>query len=310
MARHVPVPVPCHARPSLMNAGARRPARVNILHPLQMSRTYNLGKLISQYSTLVRKLGWEEFVKQCRGRVKFYIQGAVKNLDRLLLHQYKHRDDPIVLTEESWTEGDRQVALAQGPHRSALEHTLFLCNEFDSMAGKGQWVVLPYSVAQNLLGLRLSPLGIKEEKDHRPRWLGDYSYYKLNCSILPLAKLSSIQYGRALDRLLQEIVFADPARGHVYMLKADVSDGFYRISLHPDEYSKLGLVFPLDDGDETLVSTPLNLPMGWNNLSPLFCTATETVTDLENQALRAYSPLWTYNMDDRQIQLLALQTLC
>ena len=52
-----------------------------------------------------------------------------------------------------------------------------------------------------------------------------------------------MQYGRALDRLLHEIVFADPVLGPVYLLKADVSDGFYRIGLRPKDAPKLGLIF-------------------------------------------------------------------
>ena len=42
---------------------------------------------------------------------------------------------------------------------------------------KGQWVILPYSVAKGLPGLRLSPLGVKVERDWRPRWLGDHSFF-------------------------------------------------------------------------------------------------------------------------------------
>ena len=87
-------------------------------------------------------------------------------------------------------------------------------------------MVLPYSVAKRLPGLRLSPPGIKVERDKRPRWLGDYSYFKTNAKTLPVACLSVMQYGWVLDRLLHEIVFAEPALGYVYLLKADVSDGF------------------------------------------------------------------------------------
>ena len=55
-----------------------------------------------------------------------------------------------MLASESWTEGERQAALKQGPHRSATEHTLFLREEFASMIEKGKWVVLPYLVAKGL----------------------------------------------------------------------------------------------------------------------------------------------------------------
>ena len=98
-----------------------------------------------------------------------------------------------------------------------------------------------------------------------------------------------MQYGRALDCLLREIVYADPALGYVYLLKADVSDGFYRIGLRPTDAPKLGLIFPSRKGEEELVAIPLTLPMGWKNSPPLFCMATETVADLANEALQTQS---------------------
>ena len=72
-----------------------------------------------------------------------------------------------------------------------------------------------------------------------------------------------MQYGWALDRLIREIVYADPELGYVYLLKADVSDGFYRIGLHPTDVPKLGLVFPSGKGEEQMVAIPLTLPLGW-----------------------------------------------
>ena len=55
------------------------------------------------------------------------------------------------------------------------------------MVEKGQWTVLPYLVAKRLPGLRFSPPGVKVERDMRPRWLGQYSFYKTNAKTLPLA---------------------------------------------------------------------------------------------------------------------------
>ena len=60
------------------------------------------------------------------------------------------------------------------------------------MEGKWQWVIMSYSDDRNLLGLRLIPLGVKEEREGRPMWLGDFSYSKLNCSNLPVVKLLSM----------------------------------------------------------------------------------------------------------------------
>ena len=138
------------------------------------------------------------------------------------------------------------------------------------MVEKGRWVVLPYLVAKGLPGLRLSPQGVKVERYQRPCWLGNYSYFKTNTETLPVACLSAIQYGRALDRLICEIVYADPALGYVYLLKADASDGFYRIGLRPEDAPKLGLIFPIGKEEEPMVAILLTLPMRWKNPPPLF----------------------------------------
>ena len=172
------------------------------------------------------------------------------------------------------------------------------------MIEKGQWLVLPYSVSKWLPGLRLSPLGVKVERDWRPHWLGDYSYFKTNADTLPVACLSAMQYGRALDCLIHEIVYADTALVYVYLLKADVSDGFYRIGLRPEDAPKLGLIFPSGKEEKPMVAIPLTLPMGWKNSPPLFCTATEMVADLTNEALRSHQPRKQHQLDDRAEAIL------
>ena len=42
---------------------------------------------------------------------------------------------------------------------------------------------------------------------------------------------------------------------------------------------------------------PLTLPMGWKNSPPIFCTATETVADLENASLHCNTPVLPHRMD-------------
>ena len=116
-------------------------------------------------------------MRRRRGRGDFASLADVKHPARRLLRQYKHRGAPVVLMSGSWTEGERQAAFKRGPHQSATEHTIFLREEFDSMVDKGKWVVITYSVAKGLPGLRLSPPGVKVEQDRRPRWLGNYSYF-------------------------------------------------------------------------------------------------------------------------------------
>ena len=53
----------------------------------------------------------------------------------------------------------------------------------------------------------------------------------------------------------------DPELGYVYLLKVDVSDGFYRIWLRPEDAPKLGLIFPSGKEEDPMVAIPLTLPM-------------------------------------------------
>jgi hypothetical protein len=154
------------------------------------------------------------------------------------------------------------------------------------MINKGQWTILPYSLVKKLPNLRLSPPGVVPQRDRRPRWIVDYSFYGINNETLPLIAEDAMQFGHALARILRHVLLADPQHGPVYLLKIDIADGFYRIDLNINDVPKLGVVFPTPQGVEPLVALPLVLPMGWRNSPPAFCTATETIADLANQSLR------------------------
>ena len=47
-----------------------------------------------------------------------------------------------------------------------------------------------------------------------------------------------------------------------------------------------------------MVATPLSRPMGWNNSSPLFCTATETLVDITNESLHSHQPRKPHKLDN------------
>jgi hypothetical protein len=81
-------------------------------------------------------------------------------------------------------------------HRSTLEFRDFLRNEFADMIEAGQWLALPYSVVRHLPNLWISPTGVVPQRDRRPWIIVDYSFYKVNQSILSVAP-DSMQFGHA-----------------------------------------------------------------------------------------------------------------
>jgi len=94
-----------------------------------------------------------------------------------------------------------------------------------------------------------------------------------------------MQFGQALERLITAIVHANPRYGPVKLIKVDISDGFYRIWLRPQDVPKLGVSFPSAPGEPPLVAFPLVLPMGWTESPPYFCSVTETIADTANRRL-------------------------
>jgi hypothetical protein len=87
--------------------------------------------------------------------------------------------------------------------------------------------VLQLSIAKTIHGLRLSPLGVVPQRGRRPCLISDLSFDCVNYDTLQLSAPESMRFGRALDRVIHSIVFANPAYSPVYLLKVDLSNGSY-----------------------------------------------------------------------------------
>jgi hypothetical protein len=98
-----------------------------------------------------------------------------------------------------------------------------------------------------------------------------------------------MQFGKALQRVVESIVNANPRFGPVQLCKVDIADGFYRVEIRPADIPKLGVIIPSRTEDqEQLIAFPLVLPMGWKNSPPYFCSITETVADVTNERIRRH----------------------
>ena len=284
----------------------RRPAIIDLVQSVPT----DLGECISRDVKLLDKLGWHGLVAHRRPTGDFSSLTNVNHPARRLLKLYKYRGAPVKFATPPWTRQQILRALHRGPHKSCHDHISFLQGEFKDMMSRGQWLVLPYSAVKDLPGLRLSPPGVVPQRNRRPRWICDYSWWGINADTLPLAAKESMQFGHALDRILREILLADPTHGPVYLIKIDISDGFYRIALNIDDIPKLGVVFPTLPGEEPLVAFLLVLPMGWSNSPPIFSTATETIADLANERLTSNVDMPPHHLDDLAESILSTPPSC
>ena len=220
----------------------------------------DLGKYIERDAKLLKKFGWTGLVQQRRNRDLSNLQ--FEHPAQRLLKHYTHHGALVRFSTAKWSKDRINQAICRGAHRLCNDYLEFLKSEFIEMIKNNQWIILPYSIVQDFPGLRISPPGVIPQRERRPRWICDYSYYGVNQETLDICATESMQYGHALDRILREILLANPTLGPVHLHKIDLSDGYYRMDVSIKDIPKLGVVFPKLPGVEPLVSFPLVLPMG------------------------------------------------
>jgi hypothetical protein len=257
---------------------------------LTEQQSEDLGEYIERDAQRLDDLGFTRFVAERRKQSDFH--PGVKDLPhkaaRFLDHLRK-RGANVTLATPPWDEERMDKMMERGPHQSAEKHVEFLREELLDFVKKGFWTILPYRLLKKhkklLRSLRISPMGVVPQRDRRPRIIVDYSEYGINAETVKMAPREAMQFGKALERILQAIVDADPTFGPVQMIKVDIADGFYRVWLNVDDIPKLAVALPALHGEEPLVALPLVLPMGWTESPPYFCGATETVADITNRRL-------------------------
>ena len=78
------------------------------------------------------------------------------------------------------------------------------------MCQRRHTMVLPLSAVTDISGVQVSPPMVTEQRNRRPRTLCDLTYSRVNENTALLAPNESMQFGRALRRLLLQIYRADP----------------------------------------------------------------------------------------------------
>ena len=243
---------------------------------------------------------WEQYAAKTR-EPKGDFHPAVGRIPHPAAHLLNHirlHGAPVVTAGAPWSQSKRAQAIHRGPHKSARDYRAFLRQEFTDMINKGHWTVLPADLLASEPALRLSPLGVVPQRDRRPRTICDYTFYGVNEDTLGLAPQEAMQFGRALQRIIQTIVQANPRYGPVYISKIDISDGFYRVHVRPRDIPKLAVLLPTTSGEAPLVGLPNSLPMGWKESPPYFSAATETVADLANAAIASNQPQLPHRLDE------------
>ena len=95
-------------------------------------------------------------------------------------------------------------------HSSAKAHMEFLCDKLAKIARAGHWLVLPYSTVLYITELQNSSLGIVSHQVSQNRLIVDYTFCCINKAKVEQAPPESMQFGKALDSIIQKAVGTNP----------------------------------------------------------------------------------------------------
>ena len=249
-----------------------------------------LGKKVASDQVLYDSAAsLHQFIRARRGASNLTDDvGHLNHPARHLLHHLSTTGFPAQISSDPWSLSQKDAAIQRGPHQSAFQHVDFLRDELADMVDRATWIVLPYAQLRHLPNLRISPMGVVPQNERRPRPIVDYSFSGVNRDTILLAPREAMQFGRALERLITQVVHSNPRFGPVRFLKIDIADGFYRVWLNIDDIPTLAVSIPSLPGEQPLLALPLALPMGWTESPPAFCTVTETIADLTNHRLHRH----------------------
>jgi hypothetical protein len=195
------MPEPSGNAPTLKRSRSQR-APSQVQDTVEFNR---LSKYVLRDSNLLNELGWEQVVRSRRKRGDFG-DLHINHPARRFLQYLRDRGVPVVLTTTPWDEARINAAVQRGPHKSARDHSAFLHTEMADMIDKDQWLVFPFSQVQHLPNLRISPIGVVPQRDRRPRTIVDYSFSDVNQETCPIAPTEAMQFGKALQRTIENIV--------------------------------------------------------------------------------------------------------
>eukprot|EP00978_Attheya_sp_CCMP212_P013482 scaffold33911_cov40-Attheya_sp.AAC.1 len=139
--------------------------------------------------------------------------------------------------------------------------------------------VIPQTNRRGRLILDLS-FPVHRSSNSSKRKLGQVVQEAVNNTTPPLAPEEPVnELGKVLLRIF-DFMLEVPARETIQFAKIDLSDGFWRMVVEPEDAWNFVYVLPDPPGSPIRLVVPHALQMGWTQSLAFFCSATETTRDI------------------------------
>ena len=197
------------------------------------------------------------------------------------------------------------AAVAHGPHPTARtkESIALFAEDIEYQVKAGFCKVYQWDELKNLrpANLKISPVAVVPQVGRRGRIILDLSfpvYQDLDgvvtitqesvndTTVLQAPSVPVKEIGRVLPRLLQ-YMRDTPVGLHILFCKLDISDGFWRLTVRPEDSFNFAYVLPQKEGEPVRIVVPSAVQMGWVESPSLFCTVTECARDITQHLVDA-----------------------
>ena len=203
-----------------------------------------------------------------------------------------------------WTRTQQDAAIQRGPHPSATKpkaaavcRTKALERARDGCCRIVKWNDIRKNPPTNL---KISPIAAIPHKSRLYRMILDL-YFTIktpgapisvndasNASLAP--QHAMFELGNVIPRIIHTLA-TTPLTTQFRFAKIDLKDGYWRMSVSPEDAWNFAYVLPGNKPTEpTELVIPDALQMGWSESPPYFCAATETARDLAAADLVTNTP--------------------
>ncbi len=199
-------------------------------------------------------------------------------------------------TGQPWTREDIWEVVAQGPHQSALSPEAiahFSAEAAKKVKAKQACIVAWDNIKDNPPHqLKILPIVAILHKLKDFQSILDLSFRlhlanggvraAVNDTTKTTPKGAIDQIGECLSRIINAFAEMDPT-AKVFMAKWDIKDGFWRMDWAEGEEWNFVCILPQPEKEPIKLVIPTSLQMGWVELPPYFCVATETALDVTTE---------------------------
>ena len=144
--------------------------------------------------------------------------------------------------------------------------------------------IYPLEAVDALQNLWISPVAVIPQLGRHLRLIFDFTWSGLYEAKKRLSPMEVMCFGGVLQRILRQVLPADPSLGPVYLNNVELVHAYMRLWVRMGDVPSFAFLIPKKTPSD-LHLVRFHLSMGYVDSAPYFCIAIETLADLSNKVI-------------------------